>query len=273
MNEATRVTRIAAALVTGLLMTAASCETVQPKVKLATDVPSAGKFPHARLSLLYDKAVKDGLVDYAAVSVEGGLLEDYLAELARISPDGQPHLFPTQEDELAYWINAHNACAIRGVLRLNRPANLKDLGSSLDSIGFVLGGRTVSLSGIVALVRRRFHDPRVHFVLVRGRRGGPPLAQAPFEPADIDARLEAAARAFVADPHNVEWTQAQPQARFSHLILDFRGDFERLMPTTVSDDIRLIGAVNKWRGSGAKIGAASAVAIPFDTRLNDVANR
>src|ERR1039458_8161792 len=46
----------------------ASCEVVKPSVKASSDVPSAGKFPHGLLGRLLEKAVTDGLVDYAAVS-------------------------------------------------------------------------------------------------------------------------------------------------------------------------------------------------------------
>ena len=268
-----RLAAAGAALAAGLLVSASSCETVRPAVKPTTDVPSAGHFPHARIGLLYDKVVKDGLVDYAAVSIEESLLEDYLGELGRVSPDAQPHLFPTQEDELAYWINAYNACVLRGVLRLNRPSNLKDLGGKLDSMSFVLGGREVSLNGILAVLRRRYHDPRATFAMANGRRGGPPLDKAPFEPADLDARLQAAARAFVADPRNVEWAPPGRTVRFSHVIMDNRGDFERLMPTTVSDDLRLVGAMNRWRAAADQIHADHVAALPYDTRLNDIANR
>src|SRR5664279_2801459 len=170
----------------------ASCEIVKPSAKAVTDVPSAGKFPHALFGRLLDKAVADGLVDYAAVSVDEALLEEYLAEIARVSPDSHPHLFPTEPDRLAYWINAHNACALRGVLRFNRPASLKEIAHKFDSeTTYVVGGRNLSLNAMTLIAYRRFTDARVHFALVKARRGGPPLQKEPWEAADLDARLEA----------------------------------------------------------------------------------
>src|SRR5512139_1419052 len=94
------------------------------------DVPSAGQFPHAALTRLLEEAVTpEGLVDYAAVERQKDLLDGYLGEVARVSPIGQPHLFPTVEDQLAYWINAHNATALKGVLELGRPRDLSKVGS------------------------------------------------------------------------------------------------------------------------------------------------
>ena len=266
---------IASAVAGSLVLAAGSCDTVRPTVKPASDVPSAGRFPHARFSLLLEKVVSnDGLVDYAAVSVEATTLEEYLGELARVSPDSHRHLFPTENDQLAYWINAHNACALRGVLRLNRPASLKDLSSKFDSgTSYVLGGKELSLAGITNLIRKRFPEPRVHFILVRARRGGPPLSKAAYEPADIEDRMEAAAKAFVADERNVQWTAPSREVKLSQLFLFYRGDFERQMSSTVSGDMRLIEELNRWRPVRQRIVATTAVPIPFDERLNDVANR
>lgn len=257
-----------------VVLQGASCEVVKPNVKAATDVPSAGKFPHVLLGRLLDKTVKDGLVDYAAVSVDESLLEDYLAEVARVSPDSHPHLFPTEPDRLAYWINAHNACALRGVLRFNRPASLKEIAHRFDSeTTYVVGGKNLSLNAMTSIAYKRFTDARVHFALVKARRGGPPLPKEPWEPADLDARLGAAARVFVADPRNVDWKAPAAKAGLSRILIDFRAAFEREVPSTVAGDIRLVTSLNRFRAPREKINAVEVYPIPLDERLNDAANR
>jgi hypothetical protein len=257
-----------------VVLPGASCEVVKPSVKAATDVPSAGKFPHGLLGRLLEKVVTDGLVDYAAVSVDEPLLEEYLAEIARVSPESNPRLFPTEPDRLAYWINAHNACALRGVLRFNRPGNLKDIAHRFDSeTKYVVGGRDLSLNAMAAIAYRRFTDARICFALVGARRGGPPLAKEPWEAADLDARLEAAGRAFLADPRNVDWKPPALKAGLSRILLDFRAEFEREVPSTVSGDSRLIASLNRFRGQREKINAIEVYPIPLDERLNDLANR
>lgn len=267
-----RVTLVLA--VFAAVLPGASCEVVKPSVKAVSDVPSAGKFPHVLLGRLLEKVVTDGLVDYAAVSVNEPLLEEYLAEIARVSPESHPHLFPTEPDRLAYWINAHNACALRGVLRFNRPGSLKDIAHRFDSeTKYVVGGRDLSLNAMATIAYRRFTDARIHFALVKARRGGPPLAKEPWEPADLDARLEAAARAFLADPHNLDWKAPALKAGLSQILLDFRGEFEREVPSTVTGDARLIESLNRFRGQREKIDAIEVYPIPLDERLNDVANR
>jgi Protein of unknown function, DUF547 len=273
MNRA-RFLPAAACATLSLALMGASCETVQPNVKALSDVPSAGKFPHGIFGRLLEKVVKDGLVDYAAASLEEPLLEEYLAEVARVSPESHPHLFPTEPDRLAYWINAYNACAIRGVLRFNRPPSLKELAHRFDSeTKYVLGGHTLSLNQIASIAYRKFADARIRFALVKARRGGPPLAKDAWDASDLDERLEAAAKAFVADPMNVDWKAPSLKAGVSRVILDFRDDFEREVPSTVSGDPRLVGSLNRWRPRTDKITAIEIYPIPLDERLNDVANR
>ncbi len=269
-----RLLSTAACATLSLALMGASCETVHPKVKAQSDVPSAGKFPHGIFGRFLEKVVQDGLVDYATASLEASTLEEYLAEVARVSPDSHPHLFPTEPDRLAYWINAHNACAIRGVLRFNRPPTFKDIDHRFDSdTKYVLGGHDLSLNQIAAIAYRKFTDARVHFALVRARRGGPPLAKDPWDAADLEDRLEAAAKAFVADPRHIDWKAPSLKAGFSRVILDFRGDFEREVPSTVSGDPRLVGSINRWRERTDKVNATTIYAIPFDERLNDISNR
>jgi hypothetical protein len=253
----------------------AACTTVVPNTKPAPDVPSAGRFPHERLGLVLAKVVSpEGLVDYAQLDMSRDLLEEYLAELARVSPDSHRHLFPTEEDALAYWINAFNACALRDALHWQRPAHLTPISHRFDSeTEFLLGGRKMSLNAMRGRMVNGFSDPRVHFVLVAARRGGPPLSAEPFGAADLEKRLEAAARAFVGSERNVEVLPSGRETRVSDIFLRYRADLEGEVSAQVTGDARLVAALNRWREPARQILATRVVPIPFDDRLNDVANK
>lgn len=260
-----------------LFVGGASCQTVsvRPQAKPLPDVPSAGKFPHERFGLVLEKVVSaDGLVDYAKLQQDAQeILDEYLAELARVSTESHPHLFPTEEDRLAYWINAHNACALRGVLRWNRPADFSKIGSRFDAhTEFAIGNRQMSLDDMRDFVRRRFPDARVHFVLVRGRRGGPALSKEPYLPATLEAQLGNAARAFVTSERNVQWLPPATEARITRVFFQFRGDFERQFPATVTGDARLIAAINRWRDPKKQLLVSRLTELATDDRLNDVGN-
>ena len=276
--RSTRASRHPAAPLLFLLaiLGAGSCGSGTPASlkKPEGDVPSAGQFPHAMFTRLLEETVAaDGLVDYAAVEKEKNLLDDYLAEVARISPVGQPHLFPTFDDQLAYWINAHNAAALKGVLLLGQPKELGKLGSRLDQMPFLFGGRRLTLLGVQGLVRRQFPDPRPFVVMVRGRRGGPPLERTAFDAKDLNARLDTAARAVLKSPRFVEWTPGSETVKVTRVILDSRSEFERIEPATVSGDRLLIEAINHFLPGRDRILASKVAPLPMDERLNDVSNR
>ena len=258
-----------------LALAAVACGTAAPPPKTpAGDVPSAGKFPHARLTQILGKVVsEDGLVDYATLEKEKNALDEYLAEVARISPLGQPHLFPTLEDQLAYWINAHNAAALRGVLLLGIPKELSKRGSELDRRSFVFGGRKLTLLGVTALLRKTYPDARPVVALVRGRRGGPALLREAWDPKDLDAKLDDAARAFVKDPRFIQWTPGSDVVKVTRVILDARGEFEKQQSATVSGDRLLVEAINRYRPGRERILASRVEPLPLDERLNDVSNR
>lgn len=251
----------------------AGAELVRPKATPLPDVPSAGKFPHALLGRLLEQAVSDdGLVDYAVVEKERALLDEYLAEVARVSPDSHKHLFTSEAYRVAWSINAHNAMALLGVLHLGRPKTLADgrLDTGLD---FLAGGKETSLRKLTNAIRKKYTDPRVLLALVKGRRGGPALSKKPYDHEDLDARLEAAAREFVSSPRAVAQEPGSSEVKVSPLLLEFRADFESQVPATLTGDARLVAAVNRWRPRNARLVAKTVSALPLDERLNDVSNR
>jgi len=50
----------------------------------------------------------DGRVRYAALKENPAELRAFVAQLAAISPENRPELFPTRHAQMAYWINAYN---------------------------------------------------------------------------------------------------------------------------------------------------------------------
>jgi hypothetical protein len=109
--------------------------------------------------------------------------------------------------------------------------------------------------------------------MVRGRRGGPPLAREAWDPKNLDPKLETAARAFVKNPRYVAWTPDAPVVLVTRVILDARGLWQEQQSATVSGDRLLIEAINHYRPGRERILASRVEALSYDQRLNDVSNR
>lgn len=171
---------------------------------LLSPLAQAQAFSHAALSTVLARYVDaNGLVDYKGIATDKALAP-YLAALAADSPASNPAKFPTKDDALAYYINAYNAFAIQGVAK--RPGI-----TTVDAIKQVyfqtetwtMGGAPITLNSLENDRIRSFGDPRIHFVVNCQSAGCPRLGREAMEPARLQAQLDAAARAFVADPKKV----------------------------------------------------------------------
>lgn len=187
----------------------------------------AAPFSHADFSAVLARWVDaTGRVDYRGIADDPTLLDRYLAAVGQTSPEREPARFPRREEQLAYYLNAYNAFAIRGVTR--RPGI-----PSVDAVKqdfFVrtrwnLGGRAVSLAELEdSLVRRQFKDPRVHFALNCQSAGCPRLPREAFEPDRLEAQLEAVTREFCTDRARVTVDPAGV-AHISQIFQWYAGDF------------------------------------------------
>ena len=73
--------------------------------------PAWSEEPLEGWDLLLRAHVQDGWVDYAAIAAWPQRLDAFLAWVASTDPGA----LPTREEQLAFWINAYNACAVRRV--------------------------------------------------------------------------------------------------------------------------------------------------------------
>lgn len=156
---------------------------------------------HAPLTHLLKEHMRDGRVDYPALTQDRRGLDDYLAETAAVSKatfDSWP-----KPDQLAFLINVYNASTLR-LVRDNYPVtSIRKIGGlftsawKLDSVQ--LWGQSFSLDHVEhTLIRKNFPDPRVHFALVCAARGCPPLRPRAYVGATLSADLDEQGRLFMA---------------------------------------------------------------------------
>lgn len=155
---------------------------------------------YAELLLRHTHAVADVAgtrVDYAALAHDPAWrhLLDGLA--AAVEP-------ARREERLAFWIDAYNVLAMDLVARHYPVASIRDIGSLLRPVwkreAGTVAGEMRTLDGIEHEILRPMGEPRIHVAIVCASTSCPSLAREPYRPETLDAQLDAAARAFVANP-------------------------------------------------------------------------
>ncbi|MEC9368104.1 MAG: DUF547 domain-containing protein [Pseudomonadota bacterium] len=171
-----------------------------------------GRLDHAPFTGLLKAYVRpgaDGLnrVDYAGWKRSGtAALDSYIRGLEQADP---AHL--SRDEQFAFWANLYNAVTLREVLRHYPVASIRDIRLS----GFLVAGpwrekivtvagRQLSLDDIEhRILRPIWRDARIHYVVNCASVGCPNLQDTAWTGEGLDARLDAAARAYINSPRGV----------------------------------------------------------------------
>lgn len=170
----------------------------KPAEKKAAEAPSKPAAPAASNAYaeLLDAYVKDGLVDYK------GLAANDMAKLEGVMAAIGSRSAPEERDaRIGFYTDAYNAIVLYAVLKNDRPRSVLDVEGFFKEAKFKVAGQDVTLDQLEKEVLNPFaKDPRTHFVLVCGAVGCPILESTPYEGSDVDARMDAATRRYLASP-------------------------------------------------------------------------
>ena len=278
-----------AAIAVALVLWANRPRRVSVEVPVSSAFPERG-FAHDSFAKLMNEHVDaDGRVDYerwrsSAESV--AQLDNYLAAISRYSPDSSPERFATRNDELAYWMYAYNAWVIKGVL-LNWPLDsVTDVKAPLEvvkgmgffyQLRFPFGGKFMSLLTVEnSIIRKRYKDPRIHFVLNCASESCPvarpelPVGEA------LEELLATAASEFINDSRNVAVDHDRHVVTLNTIFKWYRKDFSHHMLAigrpTQSDLLAYLETVAEEPLLG-ELKRAADYAVEFgdyDWKLNEV---
>jgi len=241
--------------------------------------PQAGDAPgfdHRDWTSVLSRFVDErGQVDYAALAVDRAALDRYLERIAETGPQSTPGLFPTQEDELAYYVNAYNALVFQGVLDGHVDADSVWRGlipgySFFVKRKFRLDGRSINLRNLEnKVVRAQFGDARIHAALNCASVGCPRLPTTAFEPGRLESELNSAMTEFVSNEQHVRVETAQRTVYLSKIFEWYKDDFLADEREAGNEDPNLIDYVNRYRSDEPPIPRDYAVRfLEYDKRLN-----
>jgi hypothetical protein len=122
-------------------------------------------------------------------------LNQYLGQLEAVSPDSHPAYFPTADDRLAYWINAHNALALRLILNRYPAETLADEQAFQNETRYRVGHQPVSLALIKQKVAQaNSRHPMIVLTLTDYTLDSPPLDTHAYQGATLRKQVAAVAQ-------------------------------------------------------------------------------
>ena len=152
---------------------------------------------------LLEKYVKDGFVDYQGFKNDEAKLDQYLKILEKTDTK-----ILSRNEQFAFYVNAYNAWTVKLILS-GYPGvkSIKDLGNVFKSPWKKkiarIDGDIITLDHIEHnILRPRFKDPRIHFVVNCASKSCPPLRSEPYQENILDQQLDEMTRAFINDPKN-----------------------------------------------------------------------
>jgi len=203
-----------------LLVTVTGCSSV-PRSYMPADPIAPSQASHDAWNQIVQAHVRDGQVNYPAIQADARL-DGYLAQLNRIDPNG----LSTREARLAFWINAYNAFAVKGILDQYSPKTLWGRYRYFIGREYRVGGTTINLYDLERKVLiEQFHEPLMHFAIVCASASCPKLQPWAYESAQLDRQLTHVARAFINDPTKNRFDRARRVAMLSKIFDWFEEDF------------------------------------------------
>src|SRR5712692_8131828 len=198
---------------------------------------------HSPWNALLARYVGDnGRVAYRDLQThDRAVFEGYLAILAQAQVAGM-----SETEEKAFWINAYNAAIVNGVLQGYTAENILARKRLFSWYTLPVAGEERSPDEIEhQILRKKFHDPRMHFAIVCASTSCPKLRREAYVPDRLDQQLDEAARAFINDParNRIDAQQVALSQIFQWFAEDFvrdAGSVPGFVQRFVDDDKRAI---------------------------------
>jgi len=242
--------------------------TLSPQSPTFAGPSGAFSLSHDKLDAALGRHVRDGLVDYASLKGDADF-QRYLDLLAATDPAA----LSSQQERLAFWINAYNALAIKGVIDRYPIRSVTEVGepgkwSFFSGIEHAIGGGRLTLDRIEHGIIRPLLEPRAHFALVCASRSCPKLRSAAYHPDRLEFELEQASRQFINDPEKVRFDEKAGILYLSSVFKWYGDDFANKPGGAVGFIARYLGrelppnpkieyldyswALNDWRSAASR---------------------
>lgn len=211
--------------------------TILFSIFFCTGKGKAEVFSQAKLDTLLRTFMFDGKINYSGIKASPRLINDYARQLSQVKPKDFEQWSPAEKN--AFWINAYNAMAIKGVaqnypikwgglfVQTRFPKNsiyqIKKFGDR-SFIKIMKQGWTLKkIRNKIFL--KAFVDPRNFFAINSGQAGDPPIQERAFRGDSLDMQLEEAVHDFLWQPGNLSFDSTENKLQISALFDTYKHQF------------------------------------------------
>lgn len=179
---------------------------------------SANFILHESFDSILRNNVVDGHVNYKGIKGDPKF-SSYLNALESVPS------FKSKNNELAYWINAYNAFAIKGILDKRSPSTLFGRIGYFKKAKYRVGGKKINLYDLERKVIIPLSEPRVHFAINCASLSCPKLLSRAYRADKLEKQLEDSAKNFINDSAQNRFDREAKVAYVSKIFDWFKKDF------------------------------------------------
>lgn len=182
-------------------------------------VPAFGQLDTAEWDRLLGSAVSNGQVEYSRWRDNPRF--DALVEQVGLTETGGMD----RSQKLAFYINAYNLLAARGILDGRSPDGVLGRYLYFKRDKYLVSGEQISLHQLEHEWIRPLKEPRIHFAIVCASQSCPILQSEAYTAERLDEQLQQAAQGFINDASRNRFDPAGGRAEISMIFKWFEEDF------------------------------------------------
>ena len=139
---------------------------------------------YSKTDAFLKKYINDAKVNYDLIKKNPSELDDLIKKIA------STELSNDENNNKAFLINSYNLFVIKGITLKFPVKSPLDIAGFFDKTTYSIFGKKMTLNDIEnKLLRAKYKDPRLHFVLVCGANGCPPIIAEAYVPKTLETKL------------------------------------------------------------------------------------
>jgi Protein of unknown function, DUF547 len=167
------------------------------------------------------KYVKDTKVDYAGIKSDPSLLDKILDNASKVDLTNE-----SKFNVKAFWVNAYNLNVIKGIVSKYPIKSALEVEGFFNKVTYTVAKQTLTLDDIEnKKLREPFKDPYIHFALVCGANGCPPLIGEAYMPDTLNEQMHDQAGLAINNPNFIKVNPTSKVVEISKIFEWYKADF------------------------------------------------